>query len=42
MNTDEEFYRIMLEMRKQQVRDQMEALERAIETFESTFDKDQL
>lgn len=42
MNTDEEFYRLMLEMRKQEVRDQMVALEKAIEIFESRFDKDQL
>lgn len=42
MDTDREFYRLMLEMRKQEVRDQMEALEKAIELFESRFDKDQL
>jgi hypothetical protein len=42
VETDREFYRLMLEMRKQEVRDQMEALERAIEIFESTFEKDQL
>lgn len=42
MDTDQEFYRLMLEMRKQEVRDQMAALEKAIELFESSFDKDQL
>lgn len=42
MDTDKEFYRLMLEMRKQEVRDQMAALERAIEIFESKFEKDQL
>ena len=42
MDTDQEFYRLMLEMRKQEVREQMAALEKAIELFEASFDKDQL
>lgn len=41
-DTDKAFYRLMFEMRKQEVREQMEALEKAIELFEQTFDKDQL
>jgi hypothetical protein len=41
-DTDKAFYRLAFEIRKQELREQMEALEKAITHLESTFDKDQL